>query len=189
VPKIPWRACGNFVPKNQLRLFCHTQSFPPKESAQDSMESLWKFCSKKSTAAFSPHAKFSAKRECPRFHEEPVEILIQKVKCDFFATRKVFRQKRVPKIPWRACENFVPKNQLRLFRHTQSFQPEESAQDSMESLRKFCSKKSTAALSSHAKFSTSRECPRFHGEHVEIQGWLCVYFIEKKHVEQEKKSF
>jgi hypothetical protein len=129
------------------------QSFPPEESAQDSMESLWKFCSKKSTAAFSPHAKFSAKRECPRFHEEPVEILIQKVNCGFFATRKVFRQKRVPKIPWRAWENFVPKSQLRLFHRTQSFQPEESAQDSMESLRKFCSKKSTAAFSSHAKFS------------------------------------
>jgi hypothetical protein len=64
----------NFVPKNQLRLFRRTQSFPPEKSAQDSMESLWKFCSKKSTAAFSPHAKFSARRECPRFHGEHVEI-------------------------------------------------------------------------------------------------------------------
>ncbi len=61
------------------------------------------FCSKKSTAGFSPHAKFSTRRECPRFHGEPVEILFQKVNCGFFAARKVFRQKRVPKIPWGAC--------------------------------------------------------------------------------------
>jgi len=93
-------------------------------------------CSKKSTAVFSPHAKFSARRECPRFHGEPVEILIQKINCSFFAAPKVFSQKRVPKIPWRACGNFVPKNQLRLFRRTQSFPPEESAQDSMESMLK-----------------------------------------------------
>jgi hypothetical protein len=30
------------VPKNQLRLFRRTQSFPPKQSAQESMESLLK---------------------------------------------------------------------------------------------------------------------------------------------------
>jgi hypothetical protein len=28
-----------------------------------------------------------------------VEILFQKINCGFFATRKVFSQKRVPKIP------------------------------------------------------------------------------------------
>jgi hypothetical protein len=66
-----------------------------------------------------------------------VEILFQKINCGYFATRKVFHQKRVLKIPWKACGNFVPKNQLRLFRHTQSFQPKESAQDSMKSLWKF----------------------------------------------------
>jgi hypothetical protein len=102
--------CGCFVARKVL-------SFPPKQSVQDSMESLWKFCSKKSTAAFSPHAKFSAE-ESAQDSMEPVEILFQKINCGFFAARKVFRQSRVPKIPWRACGNFVPKNQLRLFRGT-----------------------------------------------------------------------
>jgi len=105
VPKIPWRACVNFIPQNQLRLFRLTQSFPPEESAQDSMESLWNFCSKKSTPVFPPHAKLSAKTECPRFQGEPVEILLQKINSGFFATRKVFRQNRVPKISGRACGN------------------------------------------------------------------------------------
>jgi hypothetical protein len=62
-----------------------------------------------------------------------VEIVFQKINCGFFAARGFFRQNRVPKIPWRACGNFVPKNQLRLFRRTQSFPPKQSAQDSMES--------------------------------------------------------
>ncbi len=42
VPKIPWRACGNFVPKHQLRSFRRTQTFPPKQSARDSTDSLLK---------------------------------------------------------------------------------------------------------------------------------------------------
>jgi hypothetical protein len=53
------------------------------------MESLWKFRSKKSTPVFSPHAKFSARRKCPRFDGEPVEISLQKINSGFFATRKV----------------------------------------------------------------------------------------------------
>jgi hypothetical protein len=69
------------------------------------MKSLWKFWSKKSTAIFSPHAKFFARRECPIFHGEPVKILFQKINCDFFVACKVFHLKRVPKIPWRACWN------------------------------------------------------------------------------------
>ncbi len=85
-------------------------SFQPKHSAQDSMESLRKFYSTKSTATFSAHAKFSARRKCPRFHGEPVELLLQKINSGFFATRKAFRQNRVPKIPGRACGNFAPKN-------------------------------------------------------------------------------
>ncbi len=96
--------CGCFVTHSKVL------SFPPKQSAQDSMESLWK--------------------------------LFQKLNCGFF-----------------------------FFRRTQSFPPEKSAQDSTWSLRKFCSKKSTVEFSSHAKFSLSpkTECPRFHGELVEIQ--------------------
>ncbi len=123
-------SCGFFAARKVL-------NFQPKHSAQDSMESLCKFCSKKSNAVFSLHAKFSARR--------------------------------VSKIPSRACGILFPKSQLRLFRLTQSFPPEESAQDSMESLWKFCSKTSTAIFSPHAKFSAKTECPRFHGEPVEIQ--------------------
>ncbi len=145
-------------------------------------QSLWKFCSKKSTAVFFPHAKFFTRRECSRFHGKPVEILFQKINCGFFATRKVFSQKRVPKIPWRACGNFDPKSQVRFFRHTQSFSPEESAQDSMESLWKFCSKKSTATFSPHPKFSARRKCSRFHGEPAEIlfQKINCGFFVARK---------
>ncbi len=65
---------GQFVPKNHLRFFRRTQTFPPNQIAQDSRESLWKFYSTKSTPVFSSHANFSAKTECPRFHGEPVEI-------------------------------------------------------------------------------------------------------------------
>ncbi len=90
--------CGFFAAHKVL-------GFPPKPSAQDSTESLCKFYSKKSNAVFSSHAKFSARRGCPSFHREPVEILFQKINCCFFAWRKVFRQKKVPKIPWRACWN------------------------------------------------------------------------------------
>jgi hypothetical protein len=52
-----------------------------------------------------------------------VEILFQKINCGLFAARKVFRQKTVPKIPWKKDR-------------TQSFPPEDSTQDSMESLLK-----------------------------------------------------
>jgi hypothetical protein len=85
-----------------MRFFRRTQRFPPEESAQDSIQSLWQFCSKNSTAVLSPHATFSAE-ESAQDSTEPVEILFQKINCGFFAARKVFRQNRVPKIPWRAC--------------------------------------------------------------------------------------
>ncbi len=98
----------------------------------------------------------------------PGENLFQKIKCGFFAARNVFRQKRVPKIPSRACGNFVPKTQLRFFPRTQRF-PQKRVPKIPRSLWKFCSKKSTAAFSPHAKFSAKTECPRFHGEPVEIQ--------------------
>ncbi len=127
---------GKFVPNNHLRFFRRTQTFPPKQRAQDSRESLWKFCSKNSTPVFSSHANFSAKIACPRFQGEPVEILFQKLNSGLFVSRKLFRQNKVPKIPWRACGNFVPKHQLRSFRRTQTFQPKQSAQDSTESLLK-----------------------------------------------------
>ncbi len=77
-----------------MRFSRRTQSFPPDEGVQASIESLWKFCSKRSTAAFSPDAKFSARRKCPRFHGEPVEIQTS--------------QAHHVHVQWRGCICFVP---------------------------------------------------------------------------------
>ncbi len=93
--------CGCFATHSKVL------SFQPKQSAQDSMESLWKLFQKLNCGFFFVvERKVFRQKRVPKIpHGASEKILFQKINCGIFVARKVFPQNRVPKIPWRACWN------------------------------------------------------------------------------------